>query len=380
MIMKRFFTILCTVAMLAACDKTPAAYINATVEAAKDSAVVLQKLNYNRLQPIDTIKADAAGHFNYKVALTGNEPYFYYLYFGGRPIASMILLPSERVDLNVSANGAVTVEGSQESKLLNEVNERYASASDDMQAAMASLGENSTEKDIAAVNSQLSRIYIDYKRSAVKYVMEHPKSITSALVLFQRFGDDLPVFAQETDAIIFKAVQDSLSAVYPDSEFLTALRDEVSSRFGMMELSGKFDNVGEVSFPNIVMPDVDGNMRALSDLEGKVFILSFWSVGQNEHKMFNLDLADIYARYHERGLEIYQVSLDVDKPTWAAAVRSQNLPWINVNDGYGIQSSSVMAYNVDHIPAMYVFDKAGNIIGTDVFDKDVLEQLVRRSL
>ena len=111
-----------------------------------------------------------------------------------------------------------------------------------------------------------------------------------------------------------------------------------------------------------------------------MLILSFWSVGQTEHKMFNVDLMDIYQKYHDKGLEIYQVSLDVDKPSWAATVRSQGLPWINVNDGLGVQSPAVISYNVAKIPSMFVFDRSGDIVGTDVFDKDALEALIRKSL
>ena len=89
---------------------------------------------------------------------------------------------------------------------------------------------------------------------------------------------------------------------------------------------------------------------------------------------------DLYATYHDRGLEIYQVSLDIDKPTWAATVRNQGLPWINVSDGLGVQSPAVAAYNVNHIPAMFVIDRNGDLVATDVFEKDDLTALVKRLL
>ena len=59
--------------LLAACEQAPVARITGTVENAKDSAVVLQKLNFNRLVPVDTIRTDAAGNFSYKVKLTGKN-------------------------------------------------------------------------------------------------------------------------------------------------------------------------------------------------------------------------------------------------------------------------------------------------------------------
>ena len=53
--MRRTIVWLAAFLMLAACNQVPVARISATLENAKDSTVVLQKLNYNRLVPVDTI-------------------------------------------------------------------------------------------------------------------------------------------------------------------------------------------------------------------------------------------------------------------------------------------------------------------------------------
>lgn len=378
--MKRLIPWIMAAVVAVSCSTTPTAHISATLESVPDSSVVLQKLNYNRLVPVDTIRTDKSGHFDYTVDLTGNEPYFYYLYLGDKPVASMVLLPSDRVAITVPAEGNFRIEGSEESALLKKVNEDFAETTGRMNALAASLGEDSTDEEVKAVNSELSRMYVEYKRQAIKHVISHPRSITSAVVLFQRFSDNLPVFGQETDGLLFKTVRDSLELVYPNSEFLTALRDEVDMRAKNLELSNRFGDASVISFPELALPDADGNTRLLSELEGKVIVLSFWSVSQDEHKMFNVELADLYRKYHDRGLEVYQVSLDIDKPSWAATVRSQGLPWISVNDGLGIDSPSVLAYNISRIPSMFVIDRAGNPVANDVFEKDALERLLQSLL
>lgn len=378
--MKRVMIWLAAFCLLAACDKTPTAQVNATFENARDSVVVLQKLNYNRMVPVDTIKTDAAGRISRKVKLTGNDPYFYYFYLGGNPVASLILRPSDKVTLTVPASGPFTVEGSEESQLFQQVNSQFAAASADLSALVASIDGNTPEQEVKAINSRISKCYVDYKREAIKYVITHPRSITSAVVLFQKFSDELPVFGQESDAVIFQSTLDSLSKVYPKSEYVLALRDEVDARRRSLELSNRLVDAYEIAFPDLVLPDVDGNTRMLSDLKGHLIILSFWSVGQTEHKMLNVDLIDLYRKYHDRGLEIYQVSLDIDKPSWAATVRSQSLPWISVNDGYGVQSPAVTAYNIVKIPTLHVIDRNGDLIATDVYDKDALEDLIRKNL
>lgn len=378
--MKRLIPWIMAAVVAVSCSTTPTAHISATLESVPDSSVVLQKLNYNRLVPVDTIRTDKSGHFDYTVDLTGNEPYFYYLYLGDKPVASMVLLPSDRVAITVPAEGSFRIEGSEESALLKKVNEDFAETTGRMNALAASLGEDSTDEEVKAVNSELSRMYVEYKRQAIKHVISHPRSITSAVVLFQRFSDNLPVFGQETDGLLFKTVRDSLELVYPNSEFLTALRDEVDMRAKNLELSNRFGDASVISFPELALPDADGNTRLLSELEGKVIVLSFWSVSQDEHKMFNVELADLYRKYHDRGLEVYQVSLDIDKPSWAATVRSQGLPWISVNDGLGIDSPSVLAYNISRIPSMFVIDRTGNPVANDVFEKDALERLLQSLL
>jgi peroxiredoxin len=378
--MKRVMIWLAAFSLLAACDKTPVAQVSATFENAKDSTVVLQKLNYNRLVPVDTIKTDAAGRIHRKIKLTGNDPYFYYFYLGGNPVASLILRPSDKVTLTVPASGPFVVEGSEESTLFQQVNNDFAAAAADLSALSSSVDEQSSEAEIKAANSRISKRYIDYKREAIKHVITHPRSITSAVVLFQKFSDDLPVFGQESDAVIFQSTLDSLSKVYPKSEYVLALRDEVDARRKSLELSNRLGEAYEIGFPDLVLPDVDGNTRMLSDLNGKVILVSFWSVGQTEHKMLNVDLMDLYRKYHDQGLEIYQVSLDIDKPSWAATVRSQGLPWISVNDGYGVESPSVAAYNIVKIPTLYVIDRKGDIVASDVFEKDALESVIRKNL
>ena len=127
--MKRLILWASALLLFAACGQQPVARISATLEGAGDSTVVLSKLNYNRLMPVDTIRTDRDGHFNYKVRLKGNAPYLYYLYLGGKPVASMVLLPSDQVTVTVPAVGPYTVEGSEESLLMRDVNAAFSTAS-----------------------------------------------------------------------------------------------------------------------------------------------------------------------------------------------------------------------------------------------------------
>ena len=336
------------------------------------SKVVLEKLLYNQLSVVDTITTDADGAFKYKVELKGENPEFYYLYRNGVKLAGLVLFNGDKVKVNADTLGNYTVEGSVESANLKYVDDAFTKAS----AAMVSILNENPED----VNAQLSRVYINHKRDMLKHIMGNPHSITAATTLFQKFNDDLPLFNESTDIFVFRSILDSLSAVYPNSEFVLAIKDEIARREKEAAMDAKFNELAEQSFPDIRMNDINGKTHSLLDLEGNVIVLSFWSIAQTEHKMFNQELTELYEKYHDKGLEVYQVSLDTDKPSWAATVRSQRLPWISVNDGLGINSSSIVSYNLEQIPTMFVIGRDGSILAKDVYDSDSLESIIKKAL
>lgn len=378
--MKRLLVIAVALAAAVSCSKTPTARIAGTVESLTDTCIVLQRLDMNVLQPVDTIVPAEDGSFECKVELPGKTPSFYYLFDGDRQIAAAVLLPKDDICITVDKFGTYEVEGSEESSLMKDIDEEFYNARTEMEF-LADMGLNTQDPaQVSDINTRLSKAYVQYKRTALNHIMTHPKSITSAVVAFQKFNDYLPVFNELTDVLVFRQLYDSLQLVYPDSPYVTALLDDINRREADFALSQKIDMAQSVDHPELNLPDIDGKSRILSELDGKVVILSFWSVSQQEHKMFNQELLDIYNRYHASGLEIYQVSFDIDKPTWAAAVNNQKLPWISVNDGLGTSSPARAAYNVTKLPTMFVIGRSGDIIGKDVYDLASLEALVGKSL
>ena len=137
--------------------------------------------------------------------------------------------------------------------------------------------------------------------------------------------------------------------------------------------------VSEASFPEIAQPDMYGKTQKLSDLEGKVILLHFWSAAIGNSNAFNADLKDIYAKYHDKGFEIYQVGVDTSKALWVNTVQQQQLPWITVCDFQGQDSPAVGAYNVTALPTNYLIDRSGNIVGKD-FSGQKLEDAIKKNI
>ena len=327
----------------AACG--PKTVIEGTLSGKADAPVVVKLLDVNRYQVLDTVRTDAFGAFRCNVDIAKDCPEFIYLFYGDRKIASLLLQQGDRVKVNADTLGNYTVEGSPESNLLQEVEGEFTQFLLDMDKLASS--------DAPDANQELSRRYVDYYRRSLRYVMEHSKSLTSVPVLFQRVNDDLAVFDQPTDGILFNNVCDSLETVYPESRYIQALRREATRRNKLLELSNRINQAGEVGFLDVKLPALDGSEVALSGVEGKVVMLYFWATTA-EQKMFNMDaLLPIYNDFHGRGFEIYAVSLDVDKTAWASAVRNQQLPWVNVCDTRGSNSPYVNLYGLSSLPSAY---------------------------
>lgn len=335
----------------AAC--TPKASVNCTVAQAPESDFIVRKLNVNWFETVDTVKSDAAGKFSCKLEIEEGEPQFIYLYRGDTRIASLLLSAGDRVTVVADTLGKYTVEGSEESLKLQEVEATSARFAARMNAL----------EDPA----EMSRAYVEYYRERVKYVISNMKSLTIVPVLFEQLDAQRPVFFQYTDAIHFRAASDSLSSVYPKSAYVKALAKEASRREQLLELNYKISNAPRMNYPEITMPDIKGVKRSLSEVDAKVVLVHFWAPSEAAHKMLNLDaLMPVYNEFKDRGFEIYSIAIEPDKATWAGIVNAQKLPWINVNDGFGTACPALRSYNVSELPASFLVTEKG--IDTAVID------------
>ena len=306
--------------------------------------VVVKLLDVNRFQVLDTVKVDDNGNFSYALDMEEGKPEFIYLFHGERQIASLLLQKGDKVQVETDTLGAYSVEGSEESDKLQKVENAYQAFQRDMARILS---------QEARPDQALSRRYVAYYRDRLAYVMGNSHSLTVVPVLFQQVNPSFPVFSQPTDGILMQNICDSLKTVYPASRYVKALEKEAERRMSMMEINTRLQQAGEVGYIDMSLPGIDGKAAKLSDALQKVTMVYFWSATA-EQKMFNLSsLVPLYEEFHKKGFEIYAVSLDSDKSAWAAAVRNQQLPWVNVCDTRGAQSPYVMSYGIGSLPMVW---------------------------
>ena len=378
--MSRFSNVIrCAAAALLAAACTPTAKVEMTLDSAPSSEVVVKLLNINQYEVLDTLKTDASGKFSYKVNVEEGQPEFVYVYYKDKRVASLLLEAGDKVNVSADTLGNYTVQGSEESSRLALVEQEYSAAQKRLQALAVQM-ETASDEQMASLRQALAKEYVTYYRQCVKYILENSSSLTAVPVLYQNFGPELPVFSQNTDAIHFVNVADSLALAYPQSKYVRALRKEAERRYGYMELEAKLRTVSPVGFPDIVLPDINAQQVRLSEVDSKVIMLFFWDPSNANQKMFNLDILEsLHNDYHKKGFEIYQVALTTDKAAWAQIVKKQNLPWINVCDRLGAASQYVTTYNIPVLPATYIIAD-GELVDGEIVDEKSVRRLLDKLL
>lgn len=371
--------------MAVGCSKNNGAQISAQIEGAGNAEVVLYQLAVNQIRTVDTIKTGADGKFSYTVAMPEAAPDFYYLTYKGNKLASLVLKAGDKVSVKVDTLGAgLAIEGSEESLLLGQYEKGLATVSAQMAQMSEQMNAAIEKKDLAAAEElkiKMGKSYVNYRRGLIKTIMENPYSFANINALYQQVGQQLPVFSAENDYLLVERVHDSLATLYPSSVYLQSLKEQISGAKNAIALAEKIYEAETKSFPNLSLPDINAKNVELSSLEGKPFILMFWTISEPSQKMFNNDLKELYRKYRNSGLEIYQVSLDEDKTAWASAVKDQQLPWISVCDGKGAASPAVVAYNLLTVPTMFVFNAKGDLVASgNLTDKGDLENAIRKAV
>jgi len=380
--MKRFLINPALVILALASVSCTSTVIKGNVDGMQDSDLVVKRLDVNVVNVLDTVKTDASGAFSYKADVEEGQPEFLYLCKGDKTLVSLIVNKGDNITVKADTLGSYSVEGSPESEKLRTLNNdfsefitKFRSTANEFAAA-----EPGTYR-YSELSKTLSKQYVDYYRSRLKYLADNPKSMTLVPLLYQEINSAFPVFSQQTDALRFRAASDSLKTVYPKSRYVQALAEEASRRERIMDLNNRIKNAPSMDFPEIEMPDVTGKKVKLSEVGSKVVLLEFWDASVASQKMLNLDvLKPVYEEFHGKGLEIFQVALTQDKAVWATTVRSQELPWICVNDGLGYASVSASTmYNVAVLPMAFLIVD-GKLVPAKVSDKASLRKELAKYL
>jgi thiol-disulfide isomerase/thioredoxin len=217
----------------------------------------------------------------------------------------------------------------------------------------------------------------------IEFILGNINSLASIKALYQRLNDETYVLYEPRDVQYLKIVSDSLTRHYPNSKQVQALARDFEKELNSLKIS-EIEQMSK-NLPKIVLDpdlvDIAGKRVALSSLKGKYVLLAFWSVQSKDCIEENLQFKELYKLYSKKGLEIYQINLDENETAWKAAVRYDELPWINTREDDPKNPKNAILFNVKILPSNYLFDKGSRIIASDLHGRALelkLEQLFNK--
>jgi peroxiredoxin len=229
-----------------------------------------------------------------------------------------------------------------------------------------------TQRTLPAMQARDSIMHMvqAYKSDVSRnYIFAAPDKSYAYFALFQTVGGLLifdPQVSHE-DIKAFGAVATNWDIAYPEAIrtqnlhniAINGMKNERIVQYNNQQVIDA-SQVQESGIIDVALPDNKGTVRRLSELKGKVVLFDFHMFAMEDSPKRILALRELYNKFHDQGLEIYQLSLDGDEHFWKQQTAA--LPWICVRDPQGLNSNILVTYNVPAVPEYFLIDRQNSLV------------------
>lgn len=354
--MSRYLYCFLTTIFLISCQSSTKFSISGTITGATGETLYLEHTSLMSTIALDSCILDTHGYFHFS-SISPQYPDFYRLRIGSQTLP-LAIDSTEQIIITTTRDSlpyTVSIEGSP------------------ISLTMAQLRTTARTAPREELRKQTQKVIIDNPRSLAAYYA----------VFLKQKGEYIWNILDPQDRRMYQAVATSFQTWMPEYERTIVMHNQVMEVL-LSERSIKnqqsirqFINEAENTFLDIVLPDEEGEEQLLSDLRGEVIILDFSSYEMENAVEYIFELREIYNKYHNKGLDIYSVSLDRNQLLWEQAV--EHLPWTTVRADQNTAVSVLLQYNVQGLPTLFLIDRKGNIQGR-YFDFKALDTDIKKYL
>jgi peroxiredoxin len=379
--MKKFLVISVTALLLISCNSSDKFKLSGKITSADGKMIYLEHTGLLSTETIDSTKVKSDGSFHFK-APRPEYPDFYRLKIDGKTIAFAVD-SCEAIQIEAPLDKFstdYTITGSESNTDIQLLRKSLLKIQTKVNAITVDMNSDERAKRLAEIDSDVKV----HKEIAKKIILKNTRSTAAYFAVYQKINNTFLFnpYVKE-DKPFFAAVATAYNTFMPDYErtknlyslTLDAINTERQNK-AKQAWSDVMDKVA-TGYIDIELPDKTGKMKKLSDLEGKVVLIDFSAYEMDQSVQYTFELRELYNKYHSRGFEIYQVSLDRNKILWENSV--ENIPWVCVRDENGQNTVSVGNYNVKSVPTTFLLSKKGIIVGRS-FDFETLDKEIAKSL
>ena len=350
--MRIFFAILAVAAMAVGCNNHRT-IISGNVLGIEDGTIYLAEPTRNGAL-VDSTEIKA-GKFIFKL---NDEAAQHFVIRTTEEVVTSLFTESGKINISGNvANSSVEATGTPANEALNLYN-----------AEMTIFNQRYAQ---AASDEERETIYGEYNEFIDKTIEDNIDNIFGVTMLIQNKGYEYTA-AQMIEKL------NSLCECVKSLPIVTSALEKAERK---MKTEPRVEGSDFVpTYINIEQPDFNGNnvsLQSVVEKKGnKYVLLDFWAswCGPCMGEMPYLRAA--YAKYHKKGFEIYGVSFDSKEAAWKAAIKKQEMKWVNVSLLQSFKNAAAEEYVVESIPTNFLIDCAtGEIIAKNLRGEAVAEKL-----
>ena len=379
--MKKTLIVIFILVGISSCKQHNKFYISGTVKDANGEMLYFEHSGLLKTTILDSTQLSTNGSYRFK-SDRPVYPDFYRLRLV-KKVITFSVDSCEEITIDANSNNFATdykVSGSVTSVQIQKLRQSVMNIQRLANALNSGMDASEQNAKIAAIEKAISA----HKQMAQRIILQNPRSNAAYFAIYQKVNDTF-LFSpyDKSDRAYCAAVATSFNSYMPEYErskniyalVLDAIRTDRKAKNKIA-----WDKIQEnngTGYINIVLPDKNNVERKLSSFIGNVILIDFSAYELKQSVDYTFSLRDLYTKYHKRGFEIYQISLDQNKQFWLQSTK--NIPWTCVRDLNGPDTKFAVSYNISDLPTSFLMDRKGNIIARN-FGFDDLKKAIEKYL
>jgi hypothetical protein len=309
------------------------------------------------LVTVDSLFLKGTEDFEFK----GNieSPEVFYLSTSRRNSSSLPIFVEQgeiTVEANIKDLLTANIKGSENQKLLDQFNKiigRFNTRKNELYAKGLQANSKKHFKTLNSISNQYRNNEIKKTRYILNFAVSNGDYDIAPYVALN--------YLSSSDITVLDTINKSMSAEVKLGKYGKELNELVTQL--------KITTIGN-KLPEIVQPDTTGTKHKLENKKGYL-LLRFWGSFDRNSRISKNIFKILREKYSDDDLKIIGISLDSNKKDWVAAVKEDNVPWLQVSDLKSYNNEAVSKLAIRVIPENVLVDENGIIVGRNISKEDI---------